>query len=501
MNREIKRLGSSVLTYGVGQVLMRMLSLLLLPVFTAYLTPAEYGISSILGILTYILVPVFSLGLGSATGPCYFEGNSTDRKRTTIHTAGAILLASCAVLVLTALLFDERISVLTFGSARHALLVRLTFIGACFTILATPFMQALQFEERARLYVVLTMATALATIVASILLVVVLRRGVRGMIEAGVIGQFACLMMFAAPSLSRARARVDQSLAKDLLRLGLVLVPAAGFQCLLQQSSKYMLQQSHGLAIVGIYTIGWTLGMGMAILVNAFGNAWYAYFMRFADDHEAARLYFPRLTTTYVLVFGCVSLMFFVFARPAVMLLTGPAYADACWIVGFAATAQLFNGLYLMLLPGLYFARKVKYVTLVQGIASVVALGLNVVFIRRWGLVGAGAALALSHFVLVVVQYGCNRITRHLEIEYQWRRLGMFALLYAAVAAAGMWPRNLSLGTELLASFAAAVVLVAAVHSLFTDEEKRFVAGLLRRPPPAAGRELPPEVISYPAQP
>jgi len=65
MNQEIKRLGSSVLTYGVGQVLMRLLMLLLMPVFTAYLAPAEYGVTSILGILTYILIPLFSLGLGA----------------------------------------------------------------------------------------------------------------------------------------------------------------------------------------------------------------------------------------------------------------------------------------------------------------------------------------------------------------------------------------------------------------------------------------------------
>jgi len=63
------------------------------------------------------------------------------------------------MLVIAAFFFDGQISTLAFGSARYADLVRLTMLSACCTILAIPFMQYLQFEERARLYVAIPLHT------------------------------------------------------------------------------------------------------------------------------------------------------------------------------------------------------------------------------------------------------------------------------------------------------------------------------------------------------
>ena len=72
MSSSIRLLARGTVLYGVGEVLSRLMTLLLLPVFTAYFSPTDYGVISILAGLGVFLTPVFSLGLGAAIAPVVF---------------------------------------------------------------------------------------------------------------------------------------------------------------------------------------------------------------------------------------------------------------------------------------------------------------------------------------------------------------------------------------------------------------------------------------------
>ena len=73
MKDQLLRLGRTAAIYGIGSILNRFISFLLLPLFTKYLTPTDYGISSILGWMTFLLAPIFSLGMGTGIATCYYE--------------------------------------------------------------------------------------------------------------------------------------------------------------------------------------------------------------------------------------------------------------------------------------------------------------------------------------------------------------------------------------------------------------------------------------------
>lgn len=111
---QLTLLSKNTLIYGVGGFLNRFIGFLLLPVFTAYLTPEDYGISAILSWVAFLLSPLFSLGLGAAIAPCYFEGNNTERKESTLWTAFNILLISSGVLATIGVVFARPISYLAF---------------------------------------------------------------------------------------------------------------------------------------------------------------------------------------------------------------------------------------------------------------------------------------------------------------------------------------------------------------------------------------------------
>ena len=100
--------------YGLGQILSRFIGFLLLPLFTSYLTPQDYGIIAILGIMNLVVISLFSFGFNVATGLCYFDSDDTQRKAETLWSSLAILAASVFALGMAALIAPVEISGMLF---------------------------------------------------------------------------------------------------------------------------------------------------------------------------------------------------------------------------------------------------------------------------------------------------------------------------------------------------------------------------------------------------
>ena len=434
MKHELARLSKHTLVYGIGGVLNRLIGFFLLPVFTAYLAPADYGLYAMLGLVAFVATSVFSLGLGAGVGPCYFEGNRPDQKERTIWTTFLLLMLSATCVVGVGCWLAPEISALALQTPAHGYLVRLTIVGVALNILMIPLTLRLQFEERATTFVVLTVISTPLTIGISLWMVVGLGRGIRGLVEAGLIGQALSLMLIFIPVAATTRLRVDWRLAGELLRLSLPLVPSFAFLFVLQHGNKYLLQWMAGLDVVGVYSIGFNFGMVLNLVVSAFQTAWYPYFMSFLDRQEEASRVFGRIVTYYLLGCGGLCILFFVTARPIVTLMTQPAFHQAYLVVGLSATAQCLIGVFSLLLPGIYFAKDMKCVSLIQAIAMIVSLVMNFILIRSLGILGAALGLVVGMLILVILQYGWNRWRGYLAIQFDWSRIRRFSLLLTSYA-------------------------------------------------------------------
>ena len=305
MGGGIRGLASGTAIYGVGEVLSRAVGFLLLPLLTAYLTPADFGISSMLAALTFLLTPLFSLGMGAAIAPAYFHRPDTGHKAAVIGTTVAILSASVVVMLVAGVATAPLMSDLSFQTGAYARLVVLAVLGAAFTILTIPFRQYFQFEQRVRAYVALSTCSALVTAAVTVWAVVGLGRGILGFIEATVIGQAFTFAIFLTIASRRVNLSVDWAIGRDLLRLGLPMIPAFGSIFFMQHGSKYLLQRLGSLDDVGIYTIGLNVGLVISVLVTGFQSAWVRYFMSFADRQDEARIQLGRVANVLRLQLRC----------------------------------------------------------------------------------------------------------------------------------------------------------------------------------------------------
>jgi O-antigen/teichoic acid export membrane protein len=473
-------LGKRALVYGLGNVANRLLALLLLPVFTAYLPPADYGVVALLTLVATLLAPVVSLGVGYGILPLYYDKRECDHAGRVVWTAFTISFAGAALLTVPMIVAAPWISWSLFGTVHYQDLVCLALLTSAVSSLSSPHMLALQFQERAAPYVAFTAITSLAYLGTSVVLVVVYACGPWGVLVAQLLSQAIGLALFATATVLRLRYRFDREVAVHLLKLSVPMIPSGIFVFFLLHGNRYLLQWLEGLDAVGIYSVGLNLGLAIGIAIQAFSAAWNPFFMSFLHKQEEARPLFRNLISYYVYGFGAMTLLFFAWAKPVVMLLTQASYHEAYKVVGMAAGSQFLTGLYYAMLPPFYYVKDIHFVGIAQGLALLISILLSLLLIPSLSLCGAGLSLVAGHLAMVLIVHAKIRLgrARYLQIEYEWRRIACFGAIALPVAAASLIERQWTLAVE--AAFSCSIVLMTLVtiFCLFKRSERQAFMAL-----------------------
>ena len=97
----------------------------------------------------------------------------------------------------------------------------------------------------------------------------------------------------------------------------------------------------------------------------------------------------------------------------------GEEFWEAAKIIPIISLAYLFHALYLLQLPGVYLLEKPGWITCILGIGAFSNIILNLLFIPRYGIVGAAWATCISFVLMAVIFYMINRQIFH--VSYNWK--------------------------------------------------------------------------------
>src|SRR5680860_1084982 len=219
MSGYLRRLATTGAAYTAASILSKLIAVALLPLYTRYLTPADYGAAEVL----FAAIIVFRLGVIEAVLRSYYKaGEDPDR---VISTSFAAL--SWAGAVACALIFPFA------GPLSEALLDRpdaglvRVAVGGLWVLTMTEYMLTLfRLAERARAYFTVTIASVLATIALTVVLVVGAEMGALGVLVGSYVtgGVIVCgLIVYQWRRLS---LLVDRALLRRELRFGLPTMPA-----------------------------------------------------------------------------------------------------------------------------------------------------------------------------------------------------------------------------------------------------------------------------------
>jgi O-antigen/teichoic acid export membrane protein len=418
-----KRLGELVrhsAIYGFGSLVSRFLAVLLLPIYTRYLSPADYGLIETLIALSAILTVLLAAGVKSAFFRFYFDEPEEAGKQRVIRTSFWFTMVMGTVGLAVGLVFAGPISELLFGTGDHADLVRAAFVGLWAHVNYEQMTSLFRVEQRSTAYLIATLINLGLTVGATVLLVVVLEKGPIGVIVGNFIGTLIVYAGLLAYRREQLGLEWDRPLLREMNRFGMPLVPSALFLWALNFSDRFFLVKLAGPREVGLYSIGVRIASAIILLLAAFRTAWPAFAYSIEDDEEAARTYSFVLTYLVALT-SWMALALGVLAPWLVQLLTTEEFYSAERVVAPLAFAAAAFGAYIVVVIGIGRARQTRSNWVITGAAAALNVALNLALIPEFGMMGAAVATVGAYVTLFLgMAWKAQRV---FPVPYQWRRV------------------------------------------------------------------------------
>lgn len=472
MYHKLKTLIRHTLVYGLGNSGTRAIGFFLIPVYTRYLTPADYGVLALVGMLDQILFIVMNMGQSTALFRTYFAYDKPGDRNAVLTTSLWLSVLAVLPVGLAALALSEVFAVLLTGQAGYTTWVMIGVAGVMFKTLGRLPFAVLRAREESRRYAGFSMARTGAALVLAIVFVVGLHFGGRGVLMSQLVAELAMCAVLIPLTLRGLPLKFSRRDAGELLGYGIYLVPSGFMNFLLHLSDRYFLKHFGTLAGVGLYALGYRFGEMIGFAMSAFQLAWIQFLFANRKSPDAPALY-ARVFTYVLATAGTLWLALALFAREVITLMAAPAFRDAYQVVPWVAGAFLLEGLTATGNIGMPLNKKVKYRPAILATVAALNLALNFTLVPSLGAIGAGMALFTSMAVKLLLELSVGY--RLFAVPYEYGRLLRLALVGSAVYLIGTtapWGSPaMSIGGKLFLLACAPFALYAT--SFFEPEELR----------------------------
>jgi O-antigen/teichoic acid export membrane protein len=487
---QVRRLLRHSAAYTFATALNRAFAIVLLPIYTRFLTQAEYGDFALLLAAVAILWVAFDLGLSQATTRFYFEHESEEDRRRFIGSIWVTMSVAAGALAVALTLFGEPLFAAAMPGVEFWPYVVLT-VWATFLNTGSIIPKVLmRVREQSTRLVLVVLGQSLFLLVAVLIFVVVLDMGLSGAVLASFIQCAAIYLVFTVYTLRNASLRVRWAYASPAVRMGAPIILLETGWWVLDTSDRLILRQYESARIVALYSVGYALGRLVIMLSASIDQAWTPFFYAEAkkDDPQARRLA-AYAATYFLLAVASAGLVIAVFAHEVVVLFAGESYADAATVTPLILVASVVQGMFYVPSRGLLLKKRTALLPWVVGAGAGVNLAMNLLLIPAWGMWGAAVATIAGYSAAVAVAFALSQ--RVYRIDYQVRRMAITMSLFLGLVAAatlvqpGTWAGNAAWKALVLASWP----LLLLASRVFEPRELTALGRLVRRRP--ATRETP----------
>jgi O-antigen/teichoic acid export membrane protein len=454
----LAQLARETVVYTGGMVLRRALGIVTLPVLVRLLTVQQFGVLAVIATVRDLLTVVFECGLATAADRFYYDcPDDRSRKR---------LYGSLLVFIVPAALAGGAALVWVGAPLWHAVVpdvpfhpyATLTIATVALSVVGVVPRSLLRVTHRVPLMATLQFANGVLAATLGIALVAA-GFGVLGAVWAQLVTAavfFAVFLVLLVPEVSW---RPAPRLVARALVFGVPDVPVRVAGWALRLFDRLILQAWHGLTVVGLYSLGATLGTVLFdVVASAANSAILPFFYDTAKDEppDVSGRVFADLAAWHAAALAFLGLGAIVFAHEAIVLLATPAYLAAEPVVELLVWASIFRALAHVPSRSIYFAKRTSLLPAVFIPLAAANVGLNVLLVPPFGMLGAAWATLLSAPLLCGVTLVVAQRVYPIPYDYVRMVKPFVALLLVSLA------RHLLPGEPLLLTLALKVALLAA---------------------------------------
>jgi O-antigen/teichoic acid export membrane protein len=411
-----RRLGENIFLISAGKFGSNLISFLMLPFYTSWLSREDYGITDLISVYASILISIVTCCLADAI--FVFPKNQSDENKTKYFTTA--LLCSLLGLLFTGLIFFV-LSVFNDDSdsffCNYSLYIYLFIFVSFFQTFLQQFTRSI---DKMNVYVI--SGVLLTVFAASLSFVLIPEYGLMGYISAQITAMIlTCLYTIVHAKLYKYISfnAFFISAAKEMLKYTVPTIPNATMWWLINSSNRFFLEKYKGLEDIGIYAVASKFPSLIAILYGIFFTSWQ---ISVLDEYnkEGYANFYNKIARAFFLV-----IIFAVIILSSLSYLLTYYFVDEKFIeswkyIPVIALAIPFSSMSGFVGTNFMATGTTKYFFLSSIWGAVTCVLFNMLLIPLWGIMGAAIGAIFAHLVMLVyhVKYAEQFVVLKYKINY-----------------------------------------------------------------------------------
>ena len=448
MNK-LKLFLENFLVYGLGGTISKIIPFIMVPIVTRLMPDTAYfGLSDMSQTIVSLASALAVMGMYDAMYRMFFDREDEEFKRTVCSTTMMFTLGTSVVVFIILLLCRKWIAAFFFENAKYAYLVYFsaiaTLCGATNTIVSAP----TRMQNKRKVFLV---ANTVGPVISYGVAIPLLLKGyyVIALPLSVCVSQMSLELAFGVMNRKWFSAkRFDARLLKDLLKIGLPLMPNFLVYWIFNSSDRVMITRLIGIGESGVYSVGAKLGMASQLIYTAFAGGWQ--FFAFSTMGEKDQVGNNSKVFEYL---GCISFVATLFicaiSRPLFDLLFPEVYHRAAVISPYLFLAPLLQMLFQVACNQFLVVKKTWPNLIILATGAIMNVILNFALIPRLGIEGASIATAIGYVISDII---CVAVLKKMKLI---RLSGSFLAAVALFVAGFLCWRFVLVGSPLGMAFAA----------------------------------------------
>jgi O-antigen/teichoic acid export membrane protein len=406
------KLISNAGVYIIGNMLQKALSFFLIPVYTRFLTPDDYGITGVATAVGSVLMIILGFGISSSVARHYFDyTDNPENQKSYITSTFIALIVGAGIITLLLNSFGDTIwGWMMGGNVPFSPYIRIVLWSGYAELLTQIPLTLYRTQQKARAFMIGQIGNFLLTLFFTILFVVVMRMGAKGVLLGSMVASAITAMILAVLLLRKwFSIHFNFSYVWIALVFGLPLVPHSLSAWIMVSVDRLLLESRVSLSELGLYNLGYQIGQVMMVLVTSINFAWSPYYYNLVKTDANATRRISQVSALYIAIMGAICLIGILFSPELLYIIAPRQYQMAARYVPLILFSYLFNGYYFFASMPLFYFKKTYLIPIATTVSAVLNILLNIWWIPMWGALGSAWATMVVYIMMAAVAYILGR--------------------------------------------------------------------------------------------
>jgi len=435
MLKSIKISFKESLIYGLGNVAVKIVGLILIPIYTnkEYFQIDEFGAYAILEASGLVLTALLASALPQSLTRWFWDKDHRDNQKGIFFMSLTTQLVVSMLFCLFLIPFSSHLSQLIFSNTDRRSAIILVILASSIQSVNNIINTLMRLQTRSFLYSTTNLLKLLIVLTLTLYFVLVRKMGIEGIFLAQVIGNAVIVLSLAGYTFKNIKPFFDRVIFSSMSVYGFPLLLANISAAALSVIDRFSLQSMAVLKSVALYTLAFKIASVLKlVIVDSIKLALGPMMIKRIDSPDNKRFYAKALLySSYIVMLMIIPVA--LFSYELIKLLPGAGeYIGAVVIVPILAIAMLFMNMKEVTVYGLHIAKKTNIIGIIVAGVTIFGLVINVLLIPLWDITGAAIAFLLSQFVYWFACYWFSQ--RVFYVPYELRKLFLILIVGAGLS-------------------------------------------------------------------